>query len=104
MIDGFALLRTVEPTDPGALRKASTFFTGLTRKYGEWNERPNTAREALTYLDLASHELLDVVPHDFDTCRRIVLEARCHDLVVSIPLLENADTAVAALLGLATVE
>lgn len=102
MIDGFALLRTVEPADPAALGKANAFFTGLTRKYGQWNETPNTPREALTYLDLASHELLDVVPNDFDTCRRIVVEARCCDLVVSIPLLENADAAVAALLGLAT--
>jgi hypothetical protein len=102
MIDGFALLRTVEPADPAAFRKASTFFTGLTRKYGQWNETPNTTREALTYLDLASHELVDVAPHDFDACRRIVVEASCHDLVVSIPLLENTDAAVAALLGLAT--
>jgi hypothetical protein len=104
MVDGFALLRTVEPTDTAALRKGSTFFTGLTRKYGQWNETPNTPREALTYLDLASHELLDVAPHDFDACRRIVVEAGCHDLVVSIPLLENADAGVAALLGLATAD
>jgi len=102
MIDGFALLRTIEPADPAALRKASAFFTGLTRKYGQWNETPNTPREALTYLDLASHELVDVAPHDFDACRRLVVEASCCDLVVSIPLLENADSAVAALLGLAT--
>jgi hypothetical protein len=96
------LLRTVESAERAALRKGNAYFTGLTRKYGQWNETPNTPREALTYLDPASHELFDVAPHDFDTCRRIVVEAGCADLVVSIPLLENADSAVAALLGLAT--
>jgi len=55
----------------------------------------------LTYLDLASHEILHLAPHDYDACRRTVAEAGCRDLVVSIPLLENADHAVAALLALA---
>ena len=101
MVDGFALLRTVDPADPAALREAASLFTGLSGKYGEWNERPNSPREALTYLDLAAHELFDVAPHDFDACRRVITAANCCDLVVSIPLLENADAAVAALLALA---
>ena len=101
MIDGFALLRTVEPAAPPALRKARSLFTDLCRKYGEWNETPDSDREALTYLDLASHELFDLAPSDFDSCRRIINEARRCDLVVSLPVLENADRAVAALIGLA---
>lgn len=104
MIDGFALLRTVEPSTPDALKKASALFTGLSRKYGGWNEAPNTNREALTYLDLASHELLASAPGDFDRCRRIVTEAECFDLVVSIPLLENADIALEGLLRLANAQ
>jgi hypothetical protein len=99
--DGFALLRTVEPVEPAALRKARDLFRGMCNKYGAWNETPNTNREALTYLDLGSHELFDLAPADFDTCRRVVANARCFDLVVSLPLLENADAALAALIEMA---
>lgn len=99
--DGFASMRTVEPVDAAALRKARDLFRGMTNKYGAWNETPNTDREALIYLDLGSHELFDLAPSDFDTCRQVVANARCFDLVVSLPLLENADRALAALIELA---
>ncbi|HEU4658481.1 MAG TPA: hypothetical protein VFR97_13190 [Capillimicrobium sp.] len=98
IIDGFALLRTADPVDPAALRKARTLFAGFTNRYGEWNERPNSAREALTYLDLGSHELYEIAPGDYDRAREVVAEAACYDLVVSVPVLENADTALSVLL------
>jgi hypothetical protein len=100
-LDGFALLRTVEPVDSQALRKARDLFRGMTNKYGGWTHQPNTNREALTYLDLASHELFREAPADFDTCRRVVTDAQCYDLVVSLPMLENADAALAALIDMA---
>ena len=99
--DGFAAMRTIEPVDPAQLRKARDLFQGMRKKYGDWNETPRSHREALTYLDLASHELFDLAPADFDACRRVVSEAQCFDLVVSLPLLENADAAVAALIEMA---
>lgn len=86
-------------TDAAKLRHAADYERGLIRRLGPWNRRANDAREAVTIVDLASHELVDVAPAEFDACRRVVREAACYDLVVSHPFLENADAALAALIG-----
>jgi hypothetical protein len=101
LLDGFVVMRRTRAVDPKVLRKARDLFQGMCNKYGEWNETPNNEREALTYLDLGSHELWDLAPADFDSCRRVIAAARCYDLVVSLPLLENADAALATLIEMA---
>lgn len=101
LLDGFVLITRSQLIDPSVLRKARDLFRGLNGKYGEWNQVPNNDREALTYLDLASHELWDLAPSDFDSCRRVLAEAGSFDLVVSLPVLENADAALSALIELA---
>lgn len=99
--DGFVLSRRSESIQPVALRKSRDLFRGMSNRYGAWNETPNTDREALTYLDLGSHELWSTAPSDYDACRRVVEAAAAHDLVVSLPILENADAALTALIEMA---
>ena len=97
MPDGFALLYRSDQIDDAAIRKAHDLFIGMTRRYGEWNTPAVRSREIIAYLDLASHELFSVAPHDFDQCQRVVREARAHNLVVSLPVLENLDAALTRL-------
>jgi hypothetical protein len=99
--DGFVLIRRSETIDPAALHKARDLFRGICNKYGEWDETPNNDREALTYLDLGSHELWSPAPSDYDSCRRVVEGAGAYDLVISLPVLENADAALSALIEMA---
>jgi hypothetical protein len=99
--DGFVLIRRSKTIDPTALRKARDLFRGVCNRYGEWNETPNDDREALTYLDLGSHELWSLAPADYDSCRRVVEDAAAYDLVASLPVLENADAALSALIEMA---
>jgi hypothetical protein len=101
MQDGFALLHRTEPVDRATIRKAHDLFAGMTRRYGRWNTDPVASSEMIVYLDLASHELFPLAPHEFDQCQRIVREAHAHNLVVSLPVLENLDAALAALIELA---
>ena len=54
----------------------------------------------ITYLDFASHELLSADPEYFDTAHRVVRAARAYDVVVSPPMLENTDVALASLIAL----
>jgi hypothetical protein len=91
-------------TDAHKLRQAAHYERGLTKRFGPWNRRANNAREAVTILDLASHELLDPAPAEFDACRRLVRGAACYDLVVSHPFLENADAALATLIQTIPIE
>lgn len=99
LVDGFVLIRRSADVDPADLRRADALFRGMCRKYGRWNETAKNPREALTYLDLASHELWTLVPSDYDTCRRVVEGAGAFDLVVSLPVIDNADAALAAFIG-----
>lgn len=101
LLDGFVVMRQSGAIDAAALRKARDLFRGLCNKYGEWNETPNNNREALTYLDLGSHELWSLAPWDYDSCRGVVEGAGAYDLVVSLPVLENADSALSALIEMA---
>lgn len=50
-------------------------------------------------MDFASHELLPADPEHFDTARRAVSAARTYDVVVSPPMLENTDMALATLIA-----
>jgi hypothetical protein len=99
---GIAVLRrATEKLDRGALRNAAAYFRGMRRAHGEWNERPTDDREALVFLDWASHELWDVDTPAYDQSRRLVKEAGAYDLIFSLSLVENTDAALAALVGLA---
>lgn len=101
----FAFCRIpTEEANPATLRHAADYERGLTRRFGAWNRQPNSAREAVTILDVASHELLDPAPAEFDACRRLVRDAACYDVIVSHPLLENADAALATLIETIPVE
>jgi hypothetical protein len=91
-------------TDAAKLRRAADYERGLTLRFGPWNRRANDVREAVTILDLASHELLDSAPAEFDACRRLVRDAACYDLVVSHPFLENADRALTTLIETIPIE
>ncbi len=93
----FSRIPTAE-TDAIKLKLAADYERGLTTRFGPWNRRANDAREAVTILDVASHELIAVAPAEFDACRRLVRDAACYDLVVSHPFLENADSALATLI------
>jgi hypothetical protein len=96
--EAYALLHHPVGPDAQSIRKAKALFIGMSRRYGAWLTDAVDGREMVTYLDLASHELFAPAPNDFDTCRRLVEAAKAHDLVVSAPLLENADTALSALI------
>lgn len=101
---GIAVLRrATEKLDPKAIRNAAAYFRGLERLRGKWNEQPSDEREALVFLDWASHELWDIDPAAYEQSRRLVKAASAYDLVFSLPLIENADAALAAVIGL-TVE
>jgi hypothetical protein len=86
---------------PEILRQANDLFTGFHRGYGDPQQAPIASREVVTYLDLFSHRLFDTSPSDFSAARRIVTKARAYDVVVSGPMPQNADTALAALIHMA---
>jgi hypothetical protein len=97
-----ALLYATDHPDSAAIDRAYNVFTALCAKLGPWQVAPVRSREIVTYLDFASHELLAAHPHDYDTARATIAEARAFDIVVSAPMLENADTGLAKLIALAT--
>lgn len=98
--EGFALLHASRPIAPEVRQKANDLFVGLHRRYGNPEQQRVESREVVTYLDLMSHSLFAEAPSDFDAARRIVEEARALDVVVSPAMLENADVALAVLIGL----
>jgi hypothetical protein len=97
----FALCHASEPPAGELVEAAFRQFGHMEERYGAWEVAPVRSREAITYLDLASHELFDVAPDDYDACRRVVARTRAFDLVVSAPLMENADASLARLLRMA---
>jgi hypothetical protein len=98
----FALLYATAHTSRSAIDHAHDVFTALRAKLGPWIVEPVRSREVVTYLDFASHELLADHPHDYDTARATIAEARAFDVVVSAPMLENTDSGLAKLIALAT--
>lgn len=82
------------------LRKARDFYRGLAKRHPEWREVPNDDREALDYLDMGSHELIETDPAGFDSARRIVHEAEAYNLVFTVPVAENVDRCFGAVLEL----
>jgi hypothetical protein len=99
--EAFALINASTPLRPAVRRKANDLFVGLHRRYGNLQQARVESREIVTYLDLFSHSILETAPSDFDAARRVVVEARAFDVVVSRPMLRNADTALAALIEIA---
>jgi hypothetical protein len=98
----FALLYATDHPTPTAIDDAHNVFATLSAKLGPWEVEPVRSREVITYLDFASHELLAHHPPDYDTARTTIAKARAFDIVVSAPMLENTDTALAKLIALAT--
>jgi len=99
--DAFALLHAAAAPPQDALRKANDLLVGLHRRYGNHRQERVDSREAVTYLDLFSHSILQIAPADFDAARRVVAEARAFDVVVSRSMLQNVDDALAVLIGFA---
>jgi hypothetical protein len=97
----FALLYATDHPDPAAIDQAHDVFAALSAKFRPWEVAPVRGREIVTYLDFVSHELLADHPHDYDTARATIAEARAFDIVVSAPMLENTDTGLAKLIALA---
>jgi hypothetical protein len=98
--DAFALLPGSAPLATQVIRKANDLFVGLHRRHGDPGQGRTESRDIVTYLDLFSHSLLEVSPTDFDSARRVIAEASAFDVVVSGPMLRNADAALAALIQL----
>lgn len=98
----FALVYATDHPAPAAIDHAHDVFAALSAKLGPWEVAPVRSREIVTYLDFASHELLADHPHEFDTARATIAEARAFDIVVSAPMLENTDVGLAKLIALAT--
>jgi hypothetical protein len=102
MPDHFALLYATDHPNRAAIHHAHDVFAALSAKLGPWEIAPVRSREVVTYLDFASHELLADHPREYDTARDTIADARAFDIVVSAPMLENTDTALAKLIALAT--
>lgn len=97
----FALLTAADPPAPEAIDWAILTFQTLSQTFGPWDLSPPRSREAITYLDFASHELMPADPEHFDIARRAVEGARVYDVVVSPPMFENTDAALSHLIALA---
>jgi hypothetical protein len=97
----FALLYATDHPTSAAVDHAYNVFATMRSKLGPWEVEPVRSREVVTYLDFASHELLDVATGDYDIARAAVADARAFDAIVSAPMLENADKALAKLITLA---
>lgn len=98
----FALLYAIDHPSPVAVDEVYEAFEALSAKHGAWLVASVQSREVVTYLDFASHELLADHPDDWDAARATIARARAFDIVVSAPMLENTDTALAKLIALAT--
>lgn len=97
MQDGFAMLHKSQDIAPAELRRAYSLFVGMCRKYGSWNVKPvKTAEIRLPRPRLS--RTLPVAPSEFDSCQRAVRDAAAHNLIVSLPVLENIDASLAALI------
>jgi hypothetical protein len=97
----FAQLSATDQPTSEAIEHAIEVFHDLATTFGPWDVQPMRSREVITYLDFASHELLPTDPEHFDIARRAVSAARAYDVVVSPPMLENTDVALARLIALA---
>lgn len=97
--DAIAVYRSREPLPARRLDGVRELYTKMAAKHG-WRWRPNTDREALTYLDWGSHLIYKHRPKDFEACRHAVADAKAYDLVASAAVLQNLDTALSRLITL----
>lgn len=97
---GIAIMRKPGPPAPADARKAKDLLRGLIRKYAVPLDPGEGDYEAVAYLDFLSHALFATEKSDFDTARRVIEDARVHNLIVCVDLVNNADTALAALIDL----